>query len=111
METASTVVCGALFVIWIFITLVVNIIFSMEEVDEFERNGKILPVAFYPQIYIWNELSEKINKVGIIIAEIFAFPFFIVNNIFMLIFFTCEKICVWLWQKYIWIFRRRDNNE
>lgn len=109
METTNT--CGALIAIWMIITIIVNVIFSLEEAEEYERNGKILPVVFYPQIYIWNELSTKINKVGVIIAEIFTFPFCIANNIIMLIFFTCEKICIWLWKKYIWIFRRRDNNE
>ena len=105
------IISAVLFLILIVASLIVNIVYVSDQVEEFERGQKIFHVAFYPQISIWNNLLDRLNKAGLILVEIVATPLCLINNICIFFFFCCEKICVWLWKKYTWIFRRRDNNE
>lgn len=102
---------GLLVVLWLVISICINIVFVIEQTNADEHGEKLIKIVFYPEIFVWNKLKDEVNIIGLILAEVLTFPFFICNNVLVFIIYGCEKICEVLWHGYIWIFRRRNNNE
>ena len=85
---------------------IVQIIFSMQDTDEFSYN-----TAFWFVSYFYKTYSEEINRAGIIVAIVFISVFIFPGTLLILILVTLDKLFSALWKTFKFVFRKRKSDK
>ena len=81
---------------------IVQVIFSIQDTDEFSYN-----IAFGFVSHFYKTYSEEINRAGIIVAIVFISVLIFPGTLLILILVTLNKLFSALWEAFKFVFRKR----